>query len=224
MRRADCDLASCFFCRNGQKEWLELTRLKKQTLLFKKGEQIFSEGSPVNGMYFMLSGVVKVFKQWGDEKELIIRFAKSGDVLGIRGFGDETYRVTASTLEPTEVCFIPTEHLEATQKINPRLSIELMHVYAAELQNAEQRMSDLAHRDVKGRVAELLLMLEDQFGTDNDQFIRIALSRQDIASYAGTTYETVFKIFTEWNSLEWISTEGKRIRIRNQEGLKSCFA
>lgn len=223
MRRIDCDLNSCFFCRNVQKEWLELTRIKKQTLLFKKGEQVFTEGSPVNGMYFMLSGVAKVFKQWGEEKELIVRFVKAGDILGIRGFGDDVFRVSTVALEPTKVCFIPSEHLEATLRTNPNLSYELMHVYSLELQSAEQRMSKLAHQDVKGRVAEMLLMLDERFGNDEEKFLSITLSRQDIASYAGTSYETVFKIFNEWTQQEWIQTAGKRIQVKSKEGLRSCI-
>ncbi len=219
--KATCDLASCLFCQACIPEWKELTALKKQTLLFKKGEQIFSEGDPVRGMFFTLSGAVKVHKQWVDQKELIIRFATGGDVIGIRGFGDTTFRVSATALEPTKICCIPHDHLQNSLATNPALSYRLMQVYAAELQRAEQRMSDLAHLDVKGRTAESILMLQKTFGIDTEGFINITISRQDIASYAGTIYETVFKIFTEWINAAIIETVGKRIRIMNGEKLRS---
>jgi len=222
MKKLDCDLNGCFFCQCCSKDWLELTRLKKQTFLFKKNEQLLNEGASVTGMYFMLSGAVKVHKQWGD-KELIIRFAKQGDILGVRGFGDTAYRISASALEETRVCFIPNDHLQASLRTNPTLSYKLMQFYATELNNAEQRMSDLAHRDVKGRIAEALFMLQNTFGESRDHFLHITLSRQDIAAYAGTTYETVFKVFTEWIASEWIKTEGKRIQIKNKRKLQSCI-
>lgn len=223
MKKTNCNLNSCFFCQGCSKEWLELTQLKKQTFLFKKNERLLNEGSAVTGMYFMLSGAVKVHKQWGYDKELIIRFARKGDILGIRGFGDTVYRISATALEETMACFIPDEHLQASLRINPALSYKLMLFYATELNNAEQRMSDLAHRDVKGRIADMLLMLHDTFGEGKDHFLQIILSRQDIAAYAGTTYETVFKIFTEWTASGWIKTDGKRIRIRNKKDLKSLI-
>lgn len=221
MQQIDCNLSSCFFCKSCQPEWLELTRLKKRTIVFKKGEQLFTEGNQVTGMFFLLSGAVKVHKQWGGGKELIIRFATGGDIVGVRGFGDENFRVSATALEITKACFIPSEHLQASLLTNAALSYKLMQFYALELQKAEQRMSDLAHRDVKGRIAEMLLMLQDVFDKDEDGFLRVVLSRQDIASYAGTIYETVFKIFTEWTDSGIIKTEGKRMQIKDYERLRA---
>lgn len=210
---------TCFFCKACPDEWLELTRLKKQTFSYKKGALLFAEGAPVTGMYFMLSGAVKVHKQWGD-KELIIRFAIQEDILGVRGFGDTVYRASATALEETQACFIPDDHLQASLRINPSFSYKLMQFYASELMHAEQRMSDLAHRDVKSRIADALLMLRDVFGKGKDGFLHIALSRQDIASYTGTTYETVFKIFSEWSHAGIIHTEGKRMKILNDKKLR----
>lgn len=223
MQKTDCDLSTCFFCQGCQPAWLELTRLKKQTFSFKKGEQLFAEGDPATGMYFMQSGIIKVHKQWGGDKELVIRFATAHDILGIRGFGDTAFRVSATVLEPAIACFIPNDHLQASLQTNPGLSYKLMQFYATELQNAEQRMNDLAHRDVKGRIATALLLLLDQFGEDDQQFLKISISRQDIASYVGTTYETLFKIFSEWTAMEWIKTEGKRIRIVERKKLESSI-
>ena len=219
--KANCDLNSCLFCKNCQDAWLELTALKKQTLSYKKGEQIFPEGGIVNGMYFTLSGAVKIHKQWGEQRELIIRFAGGGDVIGIRGFGDETFRVSATALEPTKICYIPADHLQKSLSTNPALTYKLMQVYAEELQRAEQRMSSLAHLDTKGRVAEAILTVKDTFGTDDDGFLSLPISRQDIASFAGTIYETVFKIFTEWINSAVIETVGKRIRILKETELRS---
>lgn len=222
MKKTNCDLKSCFFCQACSKEWLELTHIKKQTFLFKKNEQLLSEGAGVTGIYFMLSGAVKVHKRWG-EKELIIRFAKQGDILGIRGFGNTVYHISATAITETIACFIPEDHIRASLLINPILSYKLMQFYATELNNAEQRMSDLAHRDVKGRIAETLIMLQSVFGENKDHFLCLTLSRQDIAAYAGTTYETVFKIFTDWIASGWIKTDGKRIQIKDKKNLQACI-
>lgn len=223
MLKNECDTNNCFFCQACLPEWRELTLLKKHNRLFKKGESIFTEGEKVNGMYFTLSGAAKVHKKWGGHKDLIIRFTSGNDAIGIRGFGDEYYRVSATAIEPTKACFIPTEHLEASLRTNPALSYKLMQFYASELQNAEQRMNDLAHLDTKGRTATALLMLKDTYGLSDDGYINITISRQDIASYAGTIYETVFKIFGEWTNNKAIATDGKRIKILKEELLKDCI-
>jgi CRP/FNR family transcriptional regulator len=93
-------------------------------------------------------------------------------------------------------------------------------VYAADLQKAEKRMRDLAHMEVKGRVALALFDINNTFGAGKDKFITVPIMRQDIASYAGTTYETVFKLFVELTKKKIISTAGKKIRINNPVALK----
>lgn len=99
-----------------------------------------------------------------------------------------------------------------------------MHFYATELQKAEQRMRNLAHMEVKGRIADALLELCDVFGTDQQKNISVAVSRQDIASYAGTTYETVFKFFTGLIQKKIIATSGKTIKINNAAKLKQYIS
>jgi CRP/FNR family transcriptional regulator len=88
-----------------------------------------------------------------------------------------------------------------------------MHLYATELQKAEKRLRDLNHREVKGRIAWALLDILEESGTAPDGTLALKLTRQDIAAYAGTTYETVFKFFAELTAAGVISTSGKDIRI-----------
>ncbi|HEX2607246.1 MAG TPA: Crp/Fnr family transcriptional regulator [Flavisolibacter sp.] len=213
----DCDLQQCFLCRHCHIEWKELIVLKKRTQVFRKGRTIFQEGDRVEGLFFLYEGAVKVSQTWGAEKELIIRFAGPGDVLGHRGFGSaHIYPITATALEDSQVCYIDTPFLEASLKVNPQLTYGLLDLYASELQKAERRMRDLAHRDGRGRILLALLEAEQSFGVDEQGFVRLPLTRQDIASYAGTSYETVFKVFSEWVAAGWINFSGKTFQIRDR--------
>jgi len=74
---------------------------------------------------------------------------------------------------------------------------------------------------VKGRIAETLLELSDVFGTGKNKYIAVPVSRQDIAAYAGTTYETVFKFLRTLIQDKVISVSGKSIRLNNADKLKS---
>lgn len=187
---------------------------------FKKGELIFEEGEEVKGMYFVFSGTVKVHKKWGKEKELIIRFAKNGDIFGHRGFGEETvYPVSGTALEPTTVCFINLDFFKTTLRINNDFTIKLLKFYADELQRSERKMGNLAHMQVKGRIAYSLLSLKNKFGTTTGGAIDIIISRQNLASYAGTTYETVFRIINEFIQEELITLNDKSIAILNEDTL-----
>ena len=94
----------------------------KETRLIKKGKPVFTEGDPVEGIFFMYSGWVKIHQQWTHPKELIIRFAGPGDIIGHRGLGDKrNYPVSATTLEDTVICFVSEEFLESCLRVNPGL-------------------------------------------------------------------------------------------------------
>ena len=88
-----------------------------------------------------------------------------------------------------------------------------MIFYADELQDAEKRIRDLALMDVRGRIADTFLMLHKRFGVDAEGFIDITLTRQDVASFAGTIYETFFKIADEFVKQKIIRYSGKRLKI-----------
>jgi CRP-like cAMP-binding protein len=199
-------------------EWKEITALKKETRLIKRGKPLFSEGEKVEGIFFLYSGVVKIHAPWVDGREMIIRFTRGGEIAGHRGLGGNAfYPVSATALEDTLACFVSNEFLELSMKANPQFTYTLMHFYAMELQKAEKKMRDLTHLDVKGRIAGALLELAETFGTNEEGFLALTLTRQDIAAFAGTTYETVFKYFTELTAAGIITTVGKDIKI-NQPG------
>jgi len=216
-----CDLKSCFLCQKCLPEWRPAIDANRKSLHFKKGELIFKEGDKVNGIYFVYSGKVKVHKKWGTEKELIIRFAKQGDIFGHRGLGHESYYpISATAIEPVNACFIDLDFFQATLKVNYEFIYQLLLFFADELQESERKMRNLAHMQVKGRIAQALLALQDKFGVTADGFIDGTLSRQDLASFAGTTYETVFRIINEFTEEQSIRTEGKNIALLDTDKLK----
>ncbi len=219
--KKNCDLQSCFLCKLCLPEWLPAIDANKKTFQFKKGELIFKEGDEVKGIYFVYTGTVKVHKKWGKEKELIIRFAKNGDIIGHRGLGSKIiYPVSGTALESTTVCFIDLDFFKTTLRINNDFTIRLLMFYAEELQRSERKMGNLAHMQVKGRVAYSLLSLKNKFGVTSDGTINIILSRHDLASYTGTTYETVFRILNEFIRDGIIAINNKNIAILKEEQLK----
>ena len=214
-----CDLKSCFFCRLCLKEWLPAIDGNRKNFQLRKGETLFVEGDKVTGIFFVYAGKVKVHKKWGD-KELIVRFANQGAIVGHRGLGNNTvYPVSATAIEPVTVCFIDLDFFITSLKVNHEFTFELMMFFAEELQVSERKMRNLAHMSVKGRVAQALMTLSERFGVTSEGFIDIVLSRQDLASFAGTTYETVFRIMNELTNDNILTVSGKSIHITDPEKL-----
>jgi len=220
VKKLKCDLATCSMCKSCKPEWHRAIDLNRKLIHYKKGESIFHEGDTVNGMYFIFSGLVKVHKKWSDNKELILRFAKDGAIVGHRGLGGDTiYPVSATALAASDICFVDLDFFMATLKVNADYLFDLMMFFAAELKESEKRMRNIAHMNTKGRIGQSLLTLQDKFGTDADGFINIEISRQDLASYTGTTYETLFKIMNELAEENAIHIDSKRTKLLDKPKL-----
>lgn len=219
-----CTHYNCFINRYCSDEWKPLITLYKTTIDYPAGVNIFSEGEPVKGIYEIYSGKIKVVTSFDDGKERIIRLATSEQILGHRGFGGNmTYPVSAITLEKSQVTFIPKEIYYKTVKANPELGFHLLMFYANELKVTEKRMRLFSVMTAKQKVAHALMMVVDAFGFDrNDQtLLSFTPTRKDIASLAGTTYETVIRVLSELYKLNVIRLEGKSIRIIDQNQLNN---
>ncbi len=218
--KAICNQNNCFLFNNCMKEWHPAILQNQKTYRVKKGEVIFKEGDEVKGVYFVNSGNVKVHIKWDAYKELIVRFAKTGSIAGHRGIGSTTgYHVSATALENSVICYVDIDFFEATLKVNTDFTYKMLHFFASELRDSERKMRNLAHMPVKGRVAESLLLLQKQFGVTGGGFIGIDLSRQDLASFSGATYETVFRVINKLVNEKLVALSGKSIAIIDQDGL-----
>ncbi|WP_153798650.1 Crp/Fnr family transcriptional regulator [Foetidibacter luteolus] len=222
--KAGCDVKSCLLCKLCLKEWLPAVAANRKNFQFKKGELLFKEGDEMTGIYFVYSGTVKVHKRWDKDKELILRFAKKGDIVGHRGLGkDNFFPISATALEPVTACFIDIEFFLSSLKVNHNFLFELMMFYAAELKHSERNMRNLAHMPVKGRIAQALLLLQEKFGVNSQGCIDITLSRQDLASFVGATYETVFRTINELVDEQLVTIMGKDIAITNRPALENLL-
>jgi len=207
-------------CRIILPEWKPALDKHRKNYSIKKGESIIREGDVVNGIYFVFSGKLKIHKKWGN-KELIVRFATEGAIIGHRGLSDniEAFPISATALEPSVVCFVELDFFLATLRVNHEFAYRLLLFFAEELQESERRMRDLALKSVKTRLAGALLQLSGLFGLDENMCINIDLSRNDLASFTGATYETVFRTMNELVQEDLITLHEKKIQITNQSKL-----
>jgi CRP-like cAMP-binding protein len=219
-----CDVNTCFLCSFCLNDWKPAIQANKQNILIKKGQQVFTEGDKVKGIYFVYEGNIKVHKKWDNEKELILRFAKKGDILGHLGIGSEDiYPVSATALEEAVVCYIDMAFFESSLSVNNNFTIKLMRFFAEELQASEKRMRNLAHMPVRGRVGQAIVSLKNQFGVNENGIVNIELARQDLASFAGVAYESLFRTLNDLVDEHIIELSGKSILIKDERRLSQLI-
>lgn len=221
---AFCD--KCAFENNAVFRFLtrdETDRLnfEKDFRRYRRGDILYNEGNRISGFYCINSGIIKVFKTGVDGKEQIIRFARKGEIIAYRSvLSNEPACTSAKVIEDCQVCFIPAEMLIQFVKTNPAFAFEVVKLTCHELAEANSYITDIAQKTVRERVAEVLLNLVKDFGLDEQKYLRISLTREELANIVGTATESVIRLLSEFKSDKLIELNGRKIRIIDLKGLE----
>lgn len=194
----------------------------KSCTLYKKGQVLFHEGTRPLGIFCINGGKVKIYQIGADGKEQIIRIAKAGDLLGYKAMlADETYAVSAETLEDCTICFLSRNNFLDTLKestdLNKRILKEICHEHGV----LTEEVTNQAQNSVRERFALALLKLKDTYGLDGheDGPVEINLTREDLANLVGTATETLIRLLQEFKEDGMLETQGRKIRILDSKKL-----
>lgn len=202
------------------KEDFSKYEISKKRLSFKKGELLFENGKEANGVYFIDEGTVKLSKSGVYGKEQILRFIKEGDLVGYRSLLiNEDFQAQAEAMTDVQTTFIPGEIFLHLLQVDSRLSFAMLKKFAFELGESSNTITFLAQKTVRERLAEILLLLEQKLGTDPEGFIKISLTREEVANLIGTATESAIRLISEFKNDQLIETEGRNIKILHREKL-----
>lgn len=208
------------FTKLSNDELTELT-FEKGCTFFKRNDIIYHEGNRPTGAYCLSKGIVKLYKTGIEGKEQIIRFAKKGDLIGYRSvLSGELSCTTAQVIEDSVLCFIPGDLLTKFMRENSTFSMEMMQMACKELGDSNAFLTDLAQKTVRERLAEVLIYLKREFDIDEDSFLRISLTREELANIVGTATESVIRLLSEFKSDTLIELQGRKIKIIDEQKLK----
>ncbi len=222
----DSNCSSCIIrthplFRHLDEEEIQDISLNKITETFKRGSIIYREGNRMKGFYCVNSGIVKIYKTGFDGKEQIVRFAKPGDLIGYRSVvSNEPACTTAEILQESTLCHIPTDILLHLVKTNGEFAVSLMKLTCKELGEANAYITDIAQKTVKERLAEILIHLDKDFGTDEMGVLNISLTREELSNIVGTATESIIRLLSEFKNDGSIELNGRKIKILDKPGLK----
>jgi len=193
----------------------------KTSRLVKKGEVIFEEGENVNGIFCVKDGVCKLTKLSPNGKDHIVKLVTKGELLGQRSMiSDEPVNLTAVALEDMQVCFVPKNEIMGFFDKNNQFSMNVMKTICGDLKESDSQMVNMAQKTVKERLAETLLYLQDTFGKNEDDTLKIQLTRDELASMIGTATESCIRLLSDFNKSGLIEIKGKKIILKDIPKLK----
>jgi len=185
-----------------------------------KGVELFKEGERAKEVYIIKQGKVKIYQTNHGSVNQILYIYSAGDMFGYRPLlYNEGNFASAMTIEDCELYILDKKHfLSVVSK-----SVDLMMLI---LKNSSHEFSVIVNyigayslKSGRERVALSLLILEEKYKMNGISPVMITLSRSDLASFAGISFETLSRIITQFKEELFIHIDGRKITLANKSAL-----
>lgn len=209
--------------------WRVLTDSEREVLRnnstiqsFKRNELIYCEGDDPKYMMCLLKGKVKIYKDGVGGRSQIIRMIKPVQYFGYRAnFAHEHYLTNASAFEPTKVCLIPMTVVIDLLMRNPNLAMFFIKQLSVDLGISDERTVNLTQKHIRGRLAESLLFLKENYGLEEDgATLSIYLAREDLANLSNMTTSNAIRTLSNFVTEHIIVLDGRKIKLIDEEKLQ----
>jgi CRP-like cAMP-binding protein len=188
---------------------------------YRKGQNIFLEGSYPSGIFYIKEGMVKKYKTDNHGKEHILYLCSNGELLGYSALlCNETYPDSASAIESSKVGFIPRDAFLKVLNQSNELMMGVLSCLSHEFGVLVNSVSVFARMSVRERIALILLIVAEKYRKNEPvEKTEIRLFREDLANMVGTAVETLVRVLQEFKGEGIIAIQGRTIRILNPKEL-----
>lgn len=190
---------------------------------YKKGALVISEGNKGEAIYIIKTGKVKIYKTSSDGREIILDIKDAGKIFAeVTLFNGGMNPATVAAIEDSVIYCINNNDIEMLIKNNPDMALEIIKVLNKRLQEAQAKIKNMALNDTYVRVSQMLLRLSEKYGDLKNGVIElnINLTREELASLAGTSRETVSRILSQFSKEKILKISGRKITILDINKIK----
>ena len=194
---------------SASEESLDTLFKDSDTRLYQKKEKIYKEGATSRYLYYILKGKARTYKSHEIGKDLALDLYAAGDLLGYTALlEDGIYKETAEVIENnTEVAMVPRNDFEALLHRNPAVGQKLANVLAKNVAEKEQQLVNIAYNTLRQKVASVLVNLQKKFHNTETGGYAIDLSRDELASMAGTAKESFIRTLTDFKNEKLVNVK-----------------
>jgi CRP/FNR family transcriptional regulator len=212
-----CDIqAPCF--QKLSREEAEFVRGSKTQVLFRKGENLTKQGAFASYVLFIIDGLVKQYVEGDTTRNFNLRIMKSGDFVGLSAvFTKNVFNYSAIALHDTLVYLVDKNTIANLVQNNGQFAYAIIKRYCEQDSGLYDIIRNMMYKQMNGRLADAILYLSSDNFAGEELFT--ALSRKDIADFAGISTESAVKLLKTFEKEGLISLDEKNIRIANVEAL-----
>jgi CRP-like cAMP-binding protein len=178
--------------------------------------RIFNQGDGYVRAHLLVEGSVRIAQTGSDGGQIVVRFIGPGEMFGtVALFTDGKYPADADTLTDAIEFSWSEADLLKLMGAHSQIAINALKIVGKRIQEAQNRLRELATQPVERRIAHTLLRLSKQAGRDTPDGVKISfpLRRKDIADICGTTLFSVSRVLTTWEKAGWLATRDQHLTI-----------
>lgn len=187
---------------------LSVIASKASMRAYDRGQFIHRAGNPSEKLFIVHRGRVKVYRISDTGKEQLVRFLNPGDFAGeLALFSSTAHDSYAEIMEPSEVCTIHQADVRELLLAYPDVGLHMLAELSRRLGTSEKQTAAIATASVNARLAQYLAERAEQ---ENSQSFSLPMSRRHLASFLGTTPETISRRLGQFEEAGWIRQIGQR--------------
>jgi CRP/FNR family cyclic AMP-dependent transcriptional regulator len=188
---------------------------RKGEVGYRRGQVIYDEQNPSNGLSLVVEGRVKVTTATEDGSQIVAGLFCADEFFGaFLLLGQHTSREQAVALEITTLMSWPRTEIEAQIERQPNLGVALMQMLAMRCLDLEERLQSLALDTTLERLAVSLLRFARLGTRERDGAVSIPpLTHQLLSGYLGTSREIVTGYMNQLRRQGFVRYSRKAIEI-----------
>jgi len=201
-----------------REEDFKIIEEKRYDVLYHAGETIFKQGTSFTHTICILEGLVKVYLETIKRKNFILSLIGPGEMLGSPGmYTDNMHHFSVVAVEDTLACHVERQVIEEVIRNNALFAIEMQKKSNMRDIRHYRKFRTLAQKQMPGRVAEVILYLNNAIYRSNP--FTLTITRQDIADLASITKEGTIRVLKDFKDAGLISLNGNELKILNEKAL-----
>ena len=193
---------------------------------YARDEVLFLAGEEARGLYVVVEGAVRAYRESLDGREQVIHVERAGaTVAEVPVFDDGTFPSNVAAEEPTSVLFIDKRDVRRLCLEHPQIGLAALKVLAGRLRRCAELVETLSLREVGQRLARFLLAEARAGGVPAADGLRVELSHtnQQIAARVGSVREVVSRALARLQHDGLVIHEGRDLTIPDEKKL-AAFA
>ena len=189
---------------------------------FKKNQIIYAENDEPEYLWCLLKGKVKMFKEGISGRQQILRLYRPIQYFGFRAyFANEPYVSSTAAFEPSQLGAINMKIVTKIIDQNRKIAWFFIHELSKPLGGSDTKMVNLTQKHIRGRLAEALTLLIDNYGFEDDgETLKIYMAREDLANLSNMTTSNAIRTLSQFAAERLIAIDGRKIKLIDEDKLK----